>query len=175
MVPPKVAVEPRVMLLARLILAVLACKVPLLKVRAPVPSAVLLPTFKVPAEKVVPPSYVLALDKVKLPAPDLVTPKLLAPSVMTPESVKLPAPPIVLAPASVTAPDNELEPVLLVNAPLPPTPVPVMLTSSLPMAKPAISSVAPLATVVLLPEPVAPRAVALCALIVPVEIVVTPV
>lgn len=104
--------------------------------------------------------------KITVPAPDLVMPYELTPSVMPPESVKVPVPPNVLLAPRVTKPPSDAVPVPVIVPPF-------KAMASEAMVAALISSVAPLATVV--PVPLAPSAAALAAESVPALIVVAPV
>ena len=93
--------------------------------------------------------------------------------VIPPVSVRVSSPSVCKRPLEdVTAAVSELVPALVI-APFPPTPFPVILMGSAILTPPAMRSVAPEATTVLLL--VAPRAEAFAAVSVPTLTVVTPV
>ena len=166
--PPKVAVWPsaaaillapvvRAMVLVMVLVAVFN-KVPPPRVTPPVerwlPLAPPEATDKVPPETVVPPVYVLAPVSVTVPAPTLVSTKVL-PETMPPR-VKLPAPPIELLAAMATVPLTvpALLVSLLIKAPPELMPVPLMV-KALRMVLPFTSNTAPDESVTA-PVPTAP-------------------
>ena len=149
-----------------------ACKMVLADiVNAPLPKAVLLDTTNIPAERLVPPLYELAADKVSVLVPIFVSALL---PLTTPPSVMLPAlPPTEDVLLKATVPLTEPAVAwLFVNAPplLMPVPLRIRLFA---MALPFKSSTAPLLTVTALPE--APNAVVLPTCNVPLLTVVPPV
>src|SRR5262249_39107545 len=114
------------------------------------------------------------LENVSVPDPTCVNVDVPAEMSFTvPPNVRLPLPPMLALAPSVIAPPNDALPDVTINAPLEPTPVPLKFNGSAPIATPpAISSVAPVTTVV--PALVVPNAVAFCATKVPAAIVVAP-
>ena len=120
----------------------------------------------VPALILVAPVYALALLKVSVPEPVFVMPTPVPE--ITPDNVNfVPVTAIVLSLPKVTAPLNELVPVLVINVP------PFNVTASAPTLTPCKSKVAPLATVV--PPAVVPNPLACVTTNVPPLIVVVPV
>ena len=83
--PRKPASAESVSALASVRPAAEASREPPAKVKAPVPSAALLPIERRPSTRVTPPSKVLALEATRAPVPDLVSPKPVPE--MTPPSV----------------------------------------------------------------------------------------
>lgn len=142
------------------------CKVELFTATLPVPNALEFIILTVPAEIVAPPSKVLALESTKVLVPDFVIPNELAPSVMTPDNVIVPVPPIELAAVNVIPPESD-------EAPVPVNDPPFNVTTSAPMPTLLIFNVPVLLTVA--PPAVVPRPLACDTLTVPALIVVAPV
>src|SRR5271170_2111314 len=106
-----------VLLFERVIAAPLVLSIdPPLIVNVPVPTAVAVLMSSCPADNVIPPSYVPAPFKIKVPAPALVRLNVDAPSVIVPPTVRLPALTVTirLAPR-VTAPVPKLRSLVPTN------------------------------------------------------------
>ena len=102
--------------------------------------------------------FAAAPVRASVPAPILVSPNPLPPIAPLRVRVSLISALIVLLPASVIAPEMEqpVEQILVTNAPVPPTPVPLSVMASGILSKfELINKVAPAETTVLFPAPVA--------------------